>query len=169
MPTSDHENKDTVARWYKQLKPRSVLDIGAGEGTYSQLIDDKLGARWTALEAWSPYLEQYSLRQQYDDVIVADARYVDYSLIKPELVIAGDVLEHMEKADAKRCIDRFKQHASHIIISIPLLHLHQDAFEGNWFEIHKDHWDYDEMCGYLGEGLRDSVAGPTLGYFLWSK
>jgi len=31
MPTSDQENKDIVVRWYDQVKPRSVLDIGAGK------------------------------------------------------------------------------------------------------------------------------------------
>jgi len=49
MPTSDQENKDIVVRWYDQVKPRSVLDIGAGNGTYSKLLANKRGAHWTAL------------------------------------------------------------------------------------------------------------------------
>lgn len=169
MPTSDHENKDVVVRWYDQLKPASVLDIGAGNGTYSKLIEKKRNARWIALEAWSPYIKRYKLHDKYDDVVVADARYVDYSLIKPDLVIAGDVLEHMTRNEAKRCIDQFKQHANAIIVSIPLLHLDQDAYMGNWFEKHVDHWTYKQMCDYLGGGLQESVKGPTLGYFLWTK
>lgn len=169
MPTSDQENKDVVIRWYEQIKPRSVLDIGAGEGTYSKLIKHKHGAYWTALEAWSPYVKRYNLHSKYDDVIVADARYVDYGLINADMVIAGDVLEHMTKAEARRCIDRFKQYSNSIIISIPLLHLDQDAYKGNWFETHVDHWGYEEMCSYLGGGLQESIKGPTLGYFLWQK
>ena len=169
MPTSDQENKDIVVRWYNQVKPRSVLDIGAGNGTYSKLIANKRGAHWTALEAWSPYIKRYRLHTKYNDVIVADARYVDYSLIHSELTIAGDVLEHMTKSEAKRCIDRFKQHSRAVIISVPLLHLHQESYMGNWFEEHKDHWGYEEMCAYLGIGLTESLKGPTLGYFLWLK
>lgn len=169
MPTSDQENKDVVVRWYKALRPRSVLDIGAGAGTYSKLIQDKGRARWIALEAWTPYIKRYKLADKYDQVIVADARYLDYGLISADLVIAGDVLEHMNKDEAKRCIDRFKQHSKAVIISIPLLHLDQDAYMGNWFEEHKDHWGYEEMCAYLGGGLQESIKGPTLGYFLWQK
>lgn len=169
MPTSDQENKDVVIRWYKALQPSSVLDIGAGAGTYSKLIKDKGNARWIALEAWTPYIKQYKLADKYDDVIVADARYLDYSLIKPDLVIAGDVLEHMTKQEAMFCIDRFKQHAKSIIVSVPLLHLDQAPYRGNWFEVHKDHWHYEDMCAYLGSGLQESIQGPTLGYFLWQR
>lgn len=169
MPVSDQENKDVVIRWYKAIKPRSVLDIGAGAGTYAKLIADKAGAHWTALEVWTPYIKRYKLADKYDQVIVADARYLDYSLIKPDMVIAGDVLEHMTKAEAQSVIDRFKEHANSIIICVPLVHLDQSAYMGNWFEEHKDHWTYEDMCSYLGGGLQESVKGETLGYFLWQK
>lgn len=169
MPTSDRENKDTVIRWYEQLHPRSVLDIGAGQGTYADLIKDKAGAHWTALEVWSPYIKRYKLHEKYNNVIIADARYVDYSLIQPDLVIAGDILEHMTTLEAQHCIDRFKQYAKSIIISVPLLHLDQDAYRGNDFERHIDHWSYEQMCSYLGGGLQESIKGDTLGYFLWTK
>lgn len=169
MPTSDAENKDVVIRWYNQLRPKRVLDIGAGNGTYSKLVTEKHGAAWTALEAWGPYVTRYKLHSKYNTVIVADARYVDYGLLRPDLVIAGDVLEHMAKRDAKQLINTFKHHANSIIISVPLLHLDQDAYKGNWFETHHDHWGYEEMCKFLGGGLRESIKGPTLGYFLWVK
>lgn len=175
MPTSDRENKDVVVRWFQDIKPRTVLDIGAGEGTYAKLIDDsgiEDKAYWTAIEAWAPYVSKYKLGELYNNVVIADACYVDYSKINlgfSELVIAGDVLEHMTKTEAKELINELKKRSKNIIISIPLLHLDQGAYKGNWFETHIDHWGYEEMCAELGQGLTESIKGPTLGYFLWKK
>ena len=37
MPTSDVELKDWALEKIKSLNPKSVVDIGPGEGTYSDL------------------------------------------------------------------------------------------------------------------------------------
>ena len=175
MPTSDAENKDIVIRWYKELAPKTVVDIGAGEGTYFKLInssDALVTSRWTAIEAWAPYVTDYKLGDMYNNVIIADAFYLDFRKVNDgitDLIIAGDVLEHMTKVEAKELIATFKKHSKNIIISIPLLHLHQEPYKGNWFERHIDHWSYEEMCSELGEGLTESLEGPTLGYFLWRR
>lgn len=175
MPTSDSENKDVVLRWYKQINPEKVMDIGVGEGTYSRLINKdtkKRQAKWVGIEAWAPYINEFSLKDLYDNIIIGDAYYLDYSKICGkgiDLVIAGDVLEHLTKTEARELISEFKKYSNHIIISVPLLHLHQDSVNGNWFERHLDHWSYEEMCRELGGGLVESIKGPTLGYFYWSK
>ena len=174
MPTSDGENKQVVVDWFRQINPKRILDIGAGEGTYRKLIKDsdieKQGF-WTAVEAWAPYVNDYKLGELYDNVIIGDACYIDYDKIDSrsfDLVIAGDVLEHMTKNEAKELIREFKNHSKNIIISVPLLHLHQDAYKGTWFEVHLDHWTFEEMQNELGALLVASVEGPTLGYFWWS-
>ena len=175
MPTSDGENKHKVLEWYESIMPKTVLDIGAGEGTYAKLIDNSDladEAYWTAIEAWGPYVTKYKLGEIYNNVVIADACYVDYSKINlgySDLTIAGDVLEHMTKTESKELIQELKKHSRNIIISVPLLHLHQDAYKGNWFEKHIDHWHFNEMKAELGKGVIDSVEGPTLGYFWWSS
>lgn len=174
MPTSDAENKQVVVDWFKRINPKRVLDIGAGEGTYRTLIknsDIQEQGRWTAVEAWAPYVNEYNLGELYDNVIIGDAYYIDYDKIDSRsfhLVIAGDVLEHFTKNEAKELIRELKKHSTNIIISVPLLHLHQDAYKGNWFEKHLDHWSFEEMKAELGSLLVDAVEGPTLGYFWWS-
>lgn len=173
MPTSDGENKDKVIEWYREIKPKTVIDIGVGKGTYSRLIkgapiNDQ--ANWTAVEAWAPYATTYKLANWYNNIIIADAYYLDYGKVyngHADLVIAGDVLEHMTKTESKELIAEFKKHAKNIIISIPLLHLDQDSYKGNWFEKHVDHWHFEDMQAELGSGLKDSLEGPTLGYFWW--
>jgi len=175
MPTSDAENKDVVVKWFDQIGPKNIIDIGAGEGTYARLIKDFSSTYhgfWTAIEAWGPYASEYKLIELYDNIIIADACYVDYRKIHnghSDLVIAGDVLEHMTKDESKALIKELMEHTDNLIISIPLVHLDQDAYKGNWFETHLDHWHFEEMKLELGNGLYKSVEGPTLGYFWWRK
>ena len=33
MPTSDGQGKDVALDWYQQIAPRTVVDVGVGEGT----------------------------------------------------------------------------------------------------------------------------------------
>lgn len=175
MPTSDAENKQVVVDWFERINPKEVVDIGSGEGTYRKLIKNSTLAeqgRWTAIEAWAPYVNDYDLGNLYDDVIISDASYLDFQKLcrKPKgLVIAGDVLEHFTKQEAKELISTFKRHFNNVIISVPLLHLHQDAYKGNWFERHIDHWSFEEMKAELSPFLVEAVEGPTLGYFWWSS
>ena len=175
MPTSDGENKEIVVKWFEQIKPKKTVDIGAGEGTYSKLIMDYSSVPsgfWTAVEAWAPYATEYKLIELYDNIVIGDACYIDYRKINDghsDLAIAGDVLEHMTKTESKELIKELMEHADNLIISVPLLHLDQEPYKGNWFETHLDHWHFEEMKLELGNGLYKSVEGPTLGYFWWRK
>lgn len=177
MPTSDKENKQVVKDWFEQLIPEKTIDIGAGSGTYSKLINDEFRhGKWVAIEAWAPYITEFELTKHYNQIIIGEAQYIDYNKLlgqgcpcKTSLVIMGDMLEHMEKTEAKDLIDEIKKYTTNIIISIPLVHYNQEPLNGNWLETHVDHWDFDEMCEFLGEGLIGSVQGEILGYFLWQK
>ena len=61
MPTSDVELKDWALEKIKSLNPKSVVDIGPGEGTYSDLAGNTRNARWMAIEAWAPYIPHSAL------------------------------------------------------------------------------------------------------------
>lgn len=168
MPTSDREGKDVAAAWITGLAPATVWDIGAGEGTYRRLVPG-VGRHWTAVEAWGPYVTAYALDQLYDRVIVADIRYLDPRLLRDvDLVICGDVLEHMDAAAATTLIRQVTDAARHLLISVPVLHLEQGAVNGNPFERHVQHYDAAAMHDLLAPGLIAEHVGNVLGYFLWS-
>ena len=74
MPISSPEGKDWTRSKIRDLAPESLLDVGAGAGTYAKLLADDRPARLTALEVFEPYVEKYALRELYDEVLLGDAR-----------------------------------------------------------------------------------------------
>lgn len=173
MPYSDAEGKDAALAWYEQIRPHTVIDIGAGSGTYAQAVraNSPWKGRWTAVEGWEPYVARFGLHGQYDSVVVADARRLVAPFYRADLVIAGDVLEHMPCADAVRLLDRVRAHAGHVIVSVPVLHLDQGAVYGNRYEEHVDHWTADQMRTELGRSGTISAewVGDVLACFWWSR
>lgn len=170
MPTSDPQGKDWALATYLKIQPEHVIDIGPGEGTYAKLMRPHHKAHWIGIEAWAPYIATYGLDELYDIVHVADARLVDWSwFLTTDLVIVGDVLEHMSRLQAQVLIERLQQAAPNLLISIPVLHLDQDAVNGNPFERHVDHWTYEQMLDELNPGVVDTWHGNVLAYYWWQK
>jgi hypothetical protein len=180
MPTSDAQGKDVALDWYRMIGPSTVVDIGAGCGTYARLMRDEPntsdtvrrahpdGVHWTAIEAWEPYVAEYDLTLLYDQVLIGDVRHLAWPAFKADLVIAGDVLEHMTREQATTVLRRIKQGAANLIVSVPVLHLDQDAVNGNPYERHIDHWTAQAMTAELGAGIKDSWIGDTLAYWWWN-
>lgn len=171
---SDTENKDVVRGWIDDLDARSILDIGAGQGTYAKLAK-KDGQHWEALEVFAPYIKEYDLPSLYENIYVGDARYMDYlkmsDYIGWHLIIAADMLEHMKREEAKNLIYELSKHCKHLLICFPVEHQEQHAGEeGNEFETHVDHWTYDEMKMYLEHvaelKIEKDLVGDVLAYFL---
>lgn len=169
MPFSDGQGKDTALDWYRRIKPASVVDVGAGCGTYAKLMRPAHSARWTAVEAWEPYAAKFDLIDHYDEIRIADARDLDSTTFAADLVIAGDVLEHMTHDEARKLLGTIRAAAANLIVSIPVLHLNQDAVYGNPFERHIDHWSFGQMLAELGDGVKATWCGDVLAYFWWRK
>ena len=145
MPYSDPANKDWTIEQILRVPPTTVLDVGAGAGVYADLLRPALpGMHITALEPWQPYIWRFALLGKYDAVTMRDVRTVDY--FDYDLVIFGDVLEHMSKDDALAVWDKVSQQARRAVISIPIIHYPQGEEEGNPYEVHvKDDWTTSEV------------------------
>lgn len=173
MPYSDIEGKGTALAWYERIQPRTVIDIGAGSGTYAQAVraHSPCKGRWTAVEAWEAYVGRFGLDGLYDAVVVADARRLVAPFYRADLVIAGDVLEHMPRADAVRLLGKVRTNAANLIVSVPVLHLDQGAVYGNPYETHVDHWAADQMRAELGRSgtIHGEFVGDVLACFWWGR
>ena len=153
MGTSLSTGKAETLAWFTENQDsiNRVLDIGTGHGTYIDLIKFNnnvcLNSEWIGVEAWKNYIDEFNLTKKYDKIINQDARTLDWnSLGKFSVVIAGDVLEQMTKNEAIQLVEKAVDHCDTMIISIPIIHMPQDAVNGNPFEIHvKDDWSHDEV------------------------
>lgn len=176
MPASAKEGKNITAGWVNDLPHefKRVLDLGVGKGTYSRLFrkhPTKLSrAHWIGVEAWAPYIEQFDLRSQYHEIINQDIRLLDYDALKPiDIAIAGDVLEHVTKEEAIAIVDKVLKISPYMIISIPIIHYPQDAWEGNHYEIHvKDDWSHEEMIATFPQ-IKRYWTGKIVGCYLLSS
>lgn len=152
MPYSDSRGKDTIINWLlEKTDIKKILDVGCGCGTYPDMLKEKhnllKNAEWVGIEAWEQYISEFNLKKKYNVLFNEDARYFDWNKVKDiDLVIFGDVLEHMTKEEAQSLVKNALQNSKYVIISIPIKHMPQDAVGGNPFEIHvKDNWTHQEV------------------------
>lgn len=155
MPGSAKEGRELMFGRMYDRAPRSVLDIGAGSGTYGRLFrNTDLDPYLIGVEVWGPYVNRFSLYDVYDHVIVHDIRTMPM-WPRADIVVLGDVLEHMDERDAVQTWGlacRFARKA--VYLSIPIVHSPQGAVHDNPFETHV-------VPDWTHEKVMDSFPGIT--------
>lgn len=150
MPGSVRENDADVIAFVKEHDIKTVLDVGAGKGTYSDMLKPYID-RIDAVEIWEPYIEQFNLHTKYDNVINADIReYSSWWFENYDLVIFGDILEHMTQRESLFVWHKASA-AMYGLISVPIIHYPQGAEFGNPYEEHvQEHMRPDEIRKFYG-------------------
>lgn len=170
MPASSSKGKKwsliILRTLIKMAGVKKVMDVGPGIGAYSVLVKSP-ETKTTAVEIWGPYVKKYGLEERYDKVIVSDIRYLDLEQLgKFDAVILGDILEHMSKEDAVKTVNRLREKARFILISIPVKHCPQGEEEGNPFEVHvKDDWSDGEVKESFA-GIRVAFIQEGIGVYI---
>jgi trans-aconitate methyltransferase len=163
VPTSAVEGKPWLVNKILVKEPTSVLDIGAGSGTYGKLLRPHLPkAFMTAVEIHAAYVSDYKLWRLYDSVVIGDARTAD--LPQADVVILGDVLEHMSQPDALALWDRCRDLATKAVyLSIPIVEWPQEAMFGNEYERHVHTWSHNSALQL--PGVTDWWQGSNIGCY----
>ena len=127
MSISSPGGKLELAAWIRDHVKGNVLrvlDVGAGKGWMLQRMK-KFGvlvdAHWIGIEAWAPFVKEFSLAKYYDEVIVCDVRFFDWAKRAPfDIVFLGDVLEHMPEDDAVDVLASAKRAARFVVAAFPV-------------------------------------------------
>ncbi len=172
MPFSSSSGKKYITNFVQNLpeniKKKPVLDIGAGAGTYSDLFKNVLTGTWTGIEAFSPYVEKYSLSAKYDVLEVCDAREAEL----PQdigVCFLGDVLEHMSVDDARTLLNKVTSVSEFTVVSIPIGYYPQESYEGNDYEIHvTDNWSVEAVIKEFGRPTFKHLDNE-IGVFIYTK
>lgn len=151
MPNSIRENNNDV-RAFVATHPeiQTALDVGPGEGTYHTLLGDLIPAM-DAIEIWEKNIEEFKLRDRYRTVWHNDIRKWNDKLYTGDfdLIIFGDVLEHMEVDEAVAVFNKALEHSKWVLVSVPIVHFPQDAIDGNKHEAHKIEDPLDDLLPVL--------------------
>lgn len=137
-------NDITVEQLLK-IKPKNVFDVGAGDGFYGKLLKHLFNnVNVVGIEKNLIYVCEFGLYEIYDALMGDDIVNIICG-ISGDLIIFGDILEHLEKQDMvsvlKSAVDNFK----YVIVNSPLGFQPQDhKYEE---EIHR--------CGIEREDFKD--------------
>jgi hypothetical protein len=115
----------------------TILDVGAGWGKYRDLLPEY--RCMDACEIWKPYIEGEDLHSRYRhvfDVDIVDLVALDtWHPGRYDLVIMGDVLEHLTRPRAQFVVSRLGA----ALVVVPFLYP-QNEVDGNPHEVH---WQSD--------------------------
>lgn len=119
----------------------TILDVGAGWGKYGQLLREY---SLDACEIWEPYVYDNNLWSLYETVYVQDICDLNFEWY--DVVIFGDVLEHIERSRAVALLTDIYSKAGEIYVGLPFEYP-QGEVDGNPYEEHKQDDLTPELMG----------------------
>lgn len=151
MPTSDPYNITPILSVMQGLQPKRVLDVGCGFGKYGVLLREYFDI-WHerfAKDTWQLHLEGIEAFERYRNPIhdyaynhvhYGEAQQVFGGLGAFDVVLIADVIEHLEKEQAKALVRQSLEHAPVVVISTPREFYEQPDLFDNPYEVHRNHF-----------------------------
>ncbi len=174
MPTSNLAIWPDILLSVQQAPHRRVLDVGPGHGKASVLLREYLSDppdTIDAVEAWLPYVGRFGLGDLYDRVFVGDVTAPLWSLenspvtaqdalARYDLVLMGDVIEHIELDAAMALLRRIP---GRVVICTPVDYFHNDPLGIHPpTEQHISHWtqaEWDSIGAFRSVEVCYTVLG----------
>lgn len=105
MPFSATEFDSEIELYFRLIRHESIVDIGPGKGKYGRMLRRvQPRTKLIGIELDAGDVEQYKLRELYDEVWVSDAADLMNDPDRTfDAVIIGDCIEHMRKASGLIC------------------------------------------------------------------
>ncbi len=142
----------------------NLLDVGCGANSPVQTFNNKLYC--VGVDAFEPSIEKSKLKQIHDeyrklDVLKIGEVFQEKSF---DIVVALDLIEHLEKSDGLKLLDLMEKIAAKkVIIYTPNGFLPQGDRENNPWQVHLSGWEAKEFeaRGYkvIGVNGRKSLRG----------
>ena len=148
-----------INRFPKNIK---ILDVGAGCGTYYDLLKDYF-KYIDAVEVFKPNIDNYNLKQKYHKVYNTDIKDFKYDFY--DVIIFGDIIEHLDVNEAQGVLKYAYEHCKEMIVAVPY-ELEQGIEEGNVYEIHKQPDLTQEIMKKRYPYLKLLYANELYGYYV---
>lgn len=162
MPSSRPNTIPTVINLLRQLKPKSVLDVGVGFGKWGHLFREYTDineaeqdparyrrknwrVRIDGIEGHAAYLTPMH-RYLYNAIHIGDARALLKKLPRYDLIFMGDIIEHLEKTGGFRLLrEALKIANKAVLVTTPKFETGQSDSCGNELERHRSLWSSNDF------------------------
>jgi hypothetical protein len=179
MPSSRPNLIPTVIHIIRQLRPKSILDVGVGFGKWGHLFREYTDilesehdpnrykrenwqVRIDGIEGFPDYLTEMH-RFIYNDIHIGNASDVIRRLPKYDVVFLGDVIEHFTPEAGKQFLRDAIEHANQaVVISTPKYETEQDELCGNELERHRSLWSARDFRKLPGTQVKTIDKGTLL-------
>ena len=178
MPSSRPTTIPSVIHLVRQLKPRSILDVGIGFGKWGHLFreyTDILEAegdpsryerknwqvRIDGIEGHAAYVTQMH-RYLYNEIHLGDACELVKRLGRYDLIFMGDMIEHLDKQAGTQLLrDGWEHCEKAVIVTTPRYETGQTALCDNELERHRSLWTVKDFRKIPGATVK-TVEGDML-------
>lgn len=159
---SINDGKDTIVKWAKKVfNPYSTaLDVGACDGKWHSLLGDHF--TMDAVEIYQPNITKHKLKRKYRQVFNLDICDLEYRWY--DLIIFGDVIEHLSVPDAQMVLRYAYPRCRDMIIAVPYL-WSQDEIYGNQWEKHIQNDLTDEVFSIRYPWFERIIGFNDYGYY----
>ena len=115
-----------------------------------------------AVEIFRPNIILHDLRNRYNQVWCADIIGFEYEWY--DLIIFGDVIEHMSVENAQKVLEYAKPQCEDMIVAVPYLY-RQDEIYGNPWEKHIQNDLTDKIFNQRYKGFAPLWKNNEYGYY----
>ena len=138
--------KREVLLWVWEHFPEgaTALDVGACDGKWWEILGNYL--KMDAIEIFVPNVVIHDLPNKYNQVAIGDIKDFNYDWY--DLIIFGDVIEHMTVEKARKVLDYAVPRCKDLIVAVPFLYP-QGPADGNEYERHIQDDLTPELVAYL--------------------
>ena len=112
-------------------KGSTCLDVGACDGKWGKLLNDFLII--DGIEIYKDNIGKHKLNDIYRKVYLGDIR--NFTFNHYDLIIFGDVLEHMSVEDAQKVLAYAWDRCRNLIVAVPYQWVNRSHY-GNPWEVH---------------------------------
>lgn len=182
MGTSTPKFINGILRRVMFKQPKRILDIGIGFGKWGFLCREYLDVWHSRIypKSWKATIDGIEIYKDYltpihdyvySNVYVGDACNIIDSLNHYDIIMANDVIEHIEKEVAFELLRKIKQKSELAICSIPLgknwLGRPKRVTDINPYEDHISAWSEHELnsVGFIKSDEAKEPRGP-IGLFV---
>jgi hypothetical protein len=133
--------KDYLAKELSDCE--TLLDIGCGKKSPIQFSSVSYSV---GVDMFRPYLLESKKKKIHNSYVRSDIRKVEFKEKSFDCVTCLDVLEHLEKDESFKLIEKMQNWAKKkLILLLPNGFPLQDEYDGNPLQIHKSGWSVDEL------------------------